>query len=94
VLVERQGYAAASLICPGSESDRRSSYELNFNFVGQPLSRGRADTVLAYEGGSCVQCHDGSDAGIGHGSTANHLYFDGHVEALPKPTATASTRGD
>ena len=92
VLVERQGYAAASFICPTSGSDRRSSYELNFNFVGQPLSRGRADFILASESGSCVQCHDGSTAGVGHGSTANHLFFDGHVEALPKVTAAGSSR--
>ena len=91
VLMERQGYAAASFVCPTSAS-QRPSYELNFNFVGQPLSRGRADAVLASESGSCVQCHDGSTAGIGHGSTANHLFFDGHVEALPKPTANPSTR--
>ena len=91
VLMERQGYAAASFVCPSSASGR-PSYELNFNFVGQPLSRGRADAVLASESGSCVQCHDGSTAGIGHGSTANHLFFDGHVEALPKPTANPSTR--
>ena len=88
VLMERQSYAAASFICPSSELDRPSSYELNFNFVGQPLSKGRADAVLASESGSCIQCHNGSDGGIGHGSTANHLFFDGHVEALPKSTSS------
>jgi len=87
VLVTRQHYPAASFICPASDLGRPSSYELNFNFIGQPFSRGRADAVLASESGSCVQCHSGSNKGIGHGSTANHLFFDGHVEALPKSTA-------
>jgi prepilin-type processing-associated H-X9-DG protein len=87
-LMKRQGYPAGSFICPGSGLDRPTSYELNFKFAGQPLSEGRADTILASESGSCVQCHSGSSKGIGHGSTANHLFFDGHVEALPKPTST------
>ena len=80
-------YPAASFICPASELDRPSSYDLNFDYVGQPLSRGRADTVLAAETGSCIECHSGSNRDVGHGSTANHLFFDGHVEALPKPKA-------
>ena len=88
VLVRRQHYPPASFICPASDLGRPSSYELNLNFVGQPLSKGRADTILASESGSCVQCHSGSSKGIGHGSTANHLFFDGHVEALPRSTAT------
>jgi prepilin-type processing-associated H-X9-DG protein len=89
VLTKGQRFPAASFICPASELDRPSSYDLSFNFVGQPLSTGRADVILASESGSCIQCHSGSNAGIGHGSTANHLFFDGHVEALPKPTAIA-----
>ena len=87
VLVGRQGYPAASFICPASDLGRPSSYELNFKYVGQPLSKGPADAVLASESGSCIQCHSGSSKGIGHGSTANHLFFDGHVEALPRSTA-------
>ena len=87
VLVGRQHYPAASFICPASDLGRPSSYEMNFNFIGQPFSTGRADAVLASESGSCVQCHCGSGKGIGHGSTANYLFFDGHVEALPKSTA-------
>jgi prepilin-type processing-associated H-X9-DG protein len=85
VLMKRQRYAAASFICPASDLDHPSSYELNFNFVGQPLSRGRADAILASESGTCVQCHAGTSKGIGHGSTVNHLFFDGHVEARAKP---------
>ena len=88
VLTTRQHYPAASFICPASEPDRPSSHELNFNFVGQPFSKGPAGAILASESGSCIQCHSGSTKGIGHGSTANHLFFDGHVEALPKSTAT------
>ena len=88
VLMKGQRYAAASFICPASDLERPTSYELNFRFVGQPLSAGPADAILASESGSCVQCHSGSTDGVGHGSTANHLFFDGHVEALPKPTAT------
>ena len=87
VLMQRQAYPAASFICPASDLDRPTSYEMNSEFVGQPLSKGRADTILASESGSCVQCHSGSNKGIGHGSTANHLFFDGHVEALPKSTS-------
>jgi len=88
VLMKRQRYAVASFICPASDLDRPSSYELNFNFVGQPLSKGAADAVLASESGTCVQCHAGTSKGFGHGSTANHLFFDGHVASLPKSTAT------
>ena len=88
VLVGRGRYPAASFICPASGLDRPSSYELNFNFVGRPVSDGRPNAILASESGSCVQCHEGSSKGVGHGSTANHLFFDGHVEALPRPTAT------
>jgi prepilin-type N-terminal cleavage/methylation domain-containing protein/prepilin-type processing-associated H-X9-DG protein len=88
VLVGRQRYPVASFICPGSDLDRPSSYDLNLNFVGQPFSKAPAGAILASESGSCVQCHDGSHRGVGHGPTANHLFFDGHVEALPKPTAT------
>lgn len=87
VLMKRQRFPATSFICPSSGLDRPTSYEMNFRFVGQPYSTGRADLILASESGSCVQCHDGSNRGFGHGSTANHLYFDGHVEALSKPTA-------
>ena len=86
VLMKRQGYAAGSFICPTSGSDRPTSYELNFQFAGRPVSTARPDAILASESGTCVQCHDGSSAGIGHGSTANHVFFDGHVEARPKPT--------
>ena len=88
VLVGRRHYPAASFICPASGLDRPSSYEMNFRFVGEPLSKGRADQILASESGSCIQCHSGSTKGVGHGLTANHLFFDGHVEALPKPTDT------
>jgi prepilin-type processing-associated H-X9-DG protein len=87
VLMKRQKFPAASFVCPASEVDRPSSYEMNFNFVGQPFSKGPADAILASESGSCVQCHEGSTQPVGHGSTVNHLFFDGHVEALPKPTA-------
>ena len=87
VLMKRQRYPAASFICPASELERPSSYEMNFDVVGQPLSAGRADVTLASESGSCIGCHSGSNDRIGHGSTANHLFFDGHVEALPKPKA-------
>ena len=87
VLMTGQRYRAASFVCGASESDARSSYDLNFDVVGQPLTKGRPDTILASESGSCVQCHDKSDAGGGHGSTVNHLFFDGHVESLPKSTA-------
>jgi prepilin-type processing-associated H-X9-DG protein len=90
-LMKRQGYPAASFICPASGLGRPTSYEMNFEFVGQPLSKGRADVVLASESASCVQCHEGSNKGVGHGSTANHLFFDGHVEALPTVT-TAPAR--
>ena len=90
VLVGRQRYPAASLICPASDPGRRSSYELNFNFVGRPMSDAPAGAILASESGQCVQCHSGSSRGVGHGATANHLFFDGHVEALPKPTDTAA----
>jgi prepilin-type processing-associated H-X9-DG protein len=85
VLVKRQHYPPAAFICPSSDLDRPSSYEMNFDYVGQPFSKGSARTVLAYEGGSCGQCHEGSKQLVGHGQTANHLFFDGHVEALPKP---------
>lgn len=87
VLMKRQRYPAASFVCPASELDRPTSYELNFRFAGQPFATGRADVILASESGSCIQCHDGSTGGIGHGSSANHLFFDGHVQALPKSTA-------
>ena len=46
VLMDRQRYPAASFICPASGLDRPSSYDLNLDFVGQPLSKGRADTIL------------------------------------------------
>ena len=88
VLTKRQRYPAASFICPASDLARPSSYDLNLNFVGRPLAKGPPDAILASESGSCVQCHSGSSKGIGHGPTANHLFFDGHVEALPKSTAT------
>jgi prepilin-type N-terminal cleavage/methylation domain-containing protein/prepilin-type processing-associated H-X9-DG protein len=88
VLVNRQHFPPKSFICPASDLDRPSSYEMNFQFVGQPYLKGRADAILASESGSCVQCHEGSSRGVGHGSTANHLFFDGHVAALPKSTAT------
>ena len=88
VLMGRQGYPAASFICPASDLAKPTSYELNFKYAGQPLSTGGADVILASESGTCVQCHDGSSKGVGHGSTANHLFFDGHVEALPRSTAT------
>ena len=89
VLRGRQGYPAASFICPASGLDRPSSYEMNFKYVGQPLSSGGADVILASESGSCVQCHDdGSKRRLAHGATANHLFFDGHVEALPGSTDT------
>lgn len=88
VLVGRQRYPAASFVCPASDLERPSSYDLNLNFVGQPLAKGPADAILASESGSCIDCHSGSSRRVGHGSTANHLFFDGHVEALPKPTAT------
>ena len=90
VLMNGQRYPAVSFVCRDSESDARSSYDLNFDFVGQPLSKGRADAILASESGSCIQCHDRSDAGVGHGSTVNHLFFDGHVESLPKSRASPS----
>lgn len=92
VLMKRQAYPAASFICPASELERPTSYELNFQFVGRPFATGRADVILASESGSCVQCHDGSSVGIGHGSTANHLFFDGHVEALPKKTSAPTQK--
>jgi prepilin-type processing-associated H-X9-DG protein len=85
VLMKRQHFPAAAFVCPSSELGRPSSYELNFKYVGQPLVRGRADAVLASESGSCAQCHEGTTKGVGHGATANHVFFDGHVEALPKP---------
>ena len=86
-LVKGQRYPAATFVCPSSEADRPTGYEMNLKYVGLPRSRGRADVILASESGSCVQCHEGTIAGVGHGSVANHLFFDGHVEALPKPTA-------
>jgi prepilin-type processing-associated H-X9-DG protein len=89
VLIKRQGYPAKSFICPASDLDHPTSYELNLKFVGQPLLKGRSDAILASESGTCIQCHDGSTRGLGHGSTANHLFFDGHVEALPKPPGAA-----
>jgi prepilin-type processing-associated H-X9-DG protein len=93
VLMKRQGYAAASFICPASDLGRPTSYELNLNFVGQPFSTGRADSILASETGSCAQCHDGANEStkrVGHGPTANHLFFDGHVEALRRRSSTAT----
>ena len=87
VLMKGQRYPAASFVCPSSGRSQPTSYELNFQFVGQPFAKGRPDLVLASESGSCVQCHEGSSAGVGHGSTANHLFFDGRVESLPKRTA-------
>jgi prepilin-type processing-associated H-X9-DG protein len=88
VLAKRQKFPAGSFVCPASAPDKPSGYEMNFNYVGQPYAKGPAHAVLASESGTCVQCHSGSTKGIGHGSTANHLFFDGHVEALPKPTAS------
>jgi len=89
VLTASQHYPAASFICPSSDVGRRSSYEINFDFLGRPFLKGQPDLILASESGSCVQCQDGSNQGFGHGSTVNHLFFDGHVEALPKSPATA-----
>ena len=74
VLLDRQHYSAASFICPASDLDRPSSYEMNLNFVGRPLSEGPADAILASEGGSSAYCHDKSTEGIGHGSTTKHLF--------------------
>ena len=85
VLTGRRGFPAGLFICPGSGLDRPTSYELNFDVVGQPYAKGRADVVLAYEAGTCVQCHEGSTRGVGHGSMVNHLFFDGHVEGLRRP---------
>jgi prepilin-type N-terminal cleavage/methylation domain-containing protein/prepilin-type processing-associated H-X9-DG protein len=86
VLAKRQHFPAGVFVCPGSASEPPSGYEMNFQYVGQPLAKGRADAVLASESGSCLQCHEGTTQGVGHGRYANHLFFDGHVEALPKPT--------
>jgi prepilin-type N-terminal cleavage/methylation domain-containing protein/prepilin-type processing-associated H-X9-DG protein len=88
VLMKKQRYPVASFICPGSDLPRPTSYDLNLQYAGQPFSKGPANAILASESGACVQCHSGSTIGIGHGATANHLFFDGHVEALSKPTAT------
>ena len=85
VLMKRQHFPAAAFACPGSEPGVRSNYEMNLNYVGQPYLKGRADAILASESGSCAQCHEGTSKGVGHGGAANHLFFDGHVEALPKP---------
>src|SRR5690349_19346141 len=75
VLVRRQGYPAASFICPASNLDRPSSYDVNFSFAGEPFTKGEPGAILASESGSCVQCHSGSTKGVGHGPTANHLFF-------------------
>lgn len=85
VLMKRPDYTARLFICPASELDHPTSYELNLQVVGQPFSKERGDVILASETGTCIQCHNQTSAGVGHGSVANHLFFDGHVEALPKP---------
>jgi prepilin-type N-terminal cleavage/methylation domain-containing protein/prepilin-type processing-associated H-X9-DG protein len=85
VLTKRQHFPPAAFTCPASSLSDRSSYEMNLRIVGQPLTKGRPDAILASESGSCAQCHEGKTNGVGHGASANHLFFDGHVESLPKP---------
>jgi prepilin-type processing-associated H-X9-DG protein len=84
VLMKRPEYTASLFICPTSALEHPTSYELSFAVVGQPFSRTRGDVILASETGTCIQCHNRTSEGVGHGSLANHLFFDGHVEALPK----------
>ena len=94
VLLKRPDYPARLFICPASELDHPSSYDLNLNVAGRPFAKERADVILASESGGCVQCHERSSRGFGHGSVANHLFFDGHVEALPKAPDAPSRSPD
>ena len=82
VLSKRQHFPAAAFRCPTSELGGRSDYEMNFQYVGQPLTRGPAGAVLASESGSCAQCHEGTSKAVCHGSSMNHVFFDGHVELM------------
>ena len=71
-----------------------SSYDLNLNYAGRPMSTGRGDIVLASERSvaSCVGCHesDGTARNV-HRSGSNSLFFDGHVEAIPTSKPVGGT---
>ena len=54
-----------TFVCPVSQVEP-SSYDLNLDYAGRPMSTGRGDVVLASERSvsSCLGCHD--SAGTGH----------------------------
>ena len=88
-LMRLQSYPAESFVCPTVEGPA-SSYELNPNFEGRPMSKGGAAFILASEAAAaaCATCHGGDGAGgEAHGGKPNFLFFDGHVESLPADEA-------
>ena len=83
-LTRLRAAAAETFVCAVSRVEP-SSYDLNVNYAGRPMSTGRGDVVLASERGvaSCVGCHESDGAGRNvHGSGSNSLFFDGHVESI------------
>jgi prepilin-type processing-associated H-X9-DG protein/prepilin-type N-terminal cleavage/methylation domain-containing protein len=73
-----------TFVCPVSQVEP-SSYDLNLDYAGRPMSTGRGDMILASERrlSSCLGCHEsGGTVQNIHGPGSNFLFFDGHVEAI------------
>jgi prepilin-type processing-associated H-X9-DG protein len=92
-LTRLRACGAETFVCPVSGVEP-SSYDLNLNYAGRPMSTGRGDIVLASERSvaSCVGCHesDGTARNV-HRSGSNSLFFDGHVEAIPTSKPVGGT---
>ena len=88
-LTRLRAMSVETFVCPVSGVEP-SSYDLNLNYAGRPMSTGRGDIVLASERSvsSCVGCHESTGTGNNvHGASSNSLFFDGHVESIPTPKA-------